>query len=115
MLPGGGCCTSICQVQSPSQEVCGHYFDKGETSVNTICCLDQMHCATHAFVFYMQMENVMLLPDLTSNLIMSFQCPAEFQEQIGRNVESSGGEQNVFPTKRGLVQLHKKVIIIFLI
>ncbi|KAG7223445.1 hypothetical protein INR49_015548 [Caranx melampygus] len=37
-------------------------------------------------------------------------CPAEYQEEMGRNVESSGGEQNVFPTKRGLVQLHKKVI-----
>ncbi|XP_019959056.2 G-protein coupled receptor-associated protein LMBRD2B-like isoform X2 [Paralichthys olivaceus] len=33
-------------------------------------------------------------------------CPPEYQEEMGRNVESSG----VLPTKRGLIGLHKKVI-----
>ncbi|XP_044051851.1 G-protein coupled receptor-associated protein LMBRD2B-like [Siniperca chuatsi] len=37
-------------------------------------------------------------------------CPTEYQEEMGRNVESSSGEQSVLPTKRGLVKLHKKVI-----
>ncbi|CAJ1068920.1 G-protein coupled receptor-associated protein LMBRD2B-like [Xyrichtys novacula] len=36
-------------------------------------------------------------------------CPTEYQEEFGRDVESSG-EQNVLPTNRSLVQLHKKVI-----
>ncbi|XP_034728132.1 G-protein coupled receptor-associated protein LMBRD2a [Etheostoma cragini] len=37
-------------------------------------------------------------------------CPTEYQEEMGRNVESSCGEQNPLPTKRGLIKLHKKVI-----
>ncbi|XP_059193816.1 G-protein coupled receptor-associated protein LMBRD2a [Centropristis striata] len=37
-------------------------------------------------------------------------CPTEYQEEMGRKVESSCGEQNVLPTKRGLIKLHKKVI-----
>ncbi|XP_070760585.1 G-protein coupled receptor-associated protein LMBRD2a [Enoplosus armatus] len=37
-------------------------------------------------------------------------CPTEYQEEMGRNVESSSGEQSILPTKRGLVKLHKKVI-----
>uniref|UniRef100_A0A8C9ZC88 LMBR1 domain containing 2a n=1 Tax=Sander lucioperca TaxID=283035 RepID=A0A8C9ZC88_SANLU len=37
-------------------------------------------------------------------------CPTEYQEEMGRNVESSCGEQNALPTKRGLIKLHKKVI-----
>nr|XP_040052232.1 G-protein coupled receptor-associated protein LMBRD2B-like [Gasterosteus aculeatus aculeatus] len=37
-------------------------------------------------------------------------CPSEYKEELGRTVESSGGEQNVPPTKRGLIKLHKKVI-----
>uniref|UniRef100_A0AAQ6AG47 LMBR1 domain containing 2 n=1 Tax=Amphiprion ocellaris TaxID=80972 RepID=A0AAQ6AG47_AMPOC len=37
-------------------------------------------------------------------------CPIEYQEEMGRNVESSHGEQNVLPTKRSLFNLHKKVI-----
>ncbi|KAK5909845.1 hypothetical protein CesoFtcFv8_003738 [Champsocephalus esox] len=37
-------------------------------------------------------------------------CPAEYQEELVRNAESSRGEQNVLPTKGGLFKLHKKVI-----
>ncbi|KAM3611683.1 uncharacterized protein V6R79_022535 [Siganus canaliculatus] len=37
-------------------------------------------------------------------------CPAEYQEDIRRNVETSSGEHSVNPTKKGLVNLHKKVI-----
>ncbi|XP_071339208.1 G-protein coupled receptor-associated protein LMBRD2B-like isoform X1 [Trachinotus anak] len=37
-------------------------------------------------------------------------CPTEYQEEMGRNVESSCKEPKVLPTKRGLVKLHKKVI-----
>ncbi|XP_029019677.1 G-protein coupled receptor-associated protein LMBRD2B-like [Betta splendens] len=37
-------------------------------------------------------------------------CPTEHQENMSRNAESVGGEQNVLPTKRRLVTLHKKVI-----
>ncbi|XP_074526397.1 G-protein coupled receptor-associated protein LMBRD2B-like [Halichoeres trimaculatus] len=36
-------------------------------------------------------------------------CPTEYQEEIGRDVESSN-EQDALPTKRGLIKLHKKVI-----
>ncbi len=45
--------------------------------------------------------------------LISFQCPTEYQEEMERNVESSGGEQTALPTKRILMNLHKKVIIIF--
>ncbi|XP_078141385.1 G-protein coupled receptor-associated protein LMBRD2a [Centroberyx gerrardi] len=40
-------------------------------------------------------------------------CPAEYQEQMGRDVESRVGgdsQQNILPTKRSLVKLHKQVI-----
>uniref|UniRef100_A0A7N6BFN5 LMBR1 domain containing 2 n=1 Tax=Anabas testudineus TaxID=64144 RepID=A0A7N6BFN5_ANATE len=37
-------------------------------------------------------------------------CPTEYRENMARNAESFSGEQNVLPTKRGLVNLHKKVI-----
>lgn len=37
-------------------------------------------------------------------------CPTEYQEEMGRNMESHCGEQSVLPTKRDLVKLHKKVI-----
>uniref|UniRef100_UPI0037E82DC4 G-protein coupled receptor-associated protein LMBRD2a n=1 Tax=Semicossyphus pulcher TaxID=241346 RepID=UPI0037E82DC4 len=37
-------------------------------------------------------------------------CPSEYQEEMGRDVESSAAEQNVLPTKGGLIKLHKKVI-----
>ncbi|XP_054466966.1 G-protein coupled receptor-associated protein LMBRD2B-like [Anoplopoma fimbria] len=37
-------------------------------------------------------------------------CPTEYKEEMGRNVESACGEQNVPTTKRGLINLHKKVI-----
>ncbi|XP_051277583.1 G-protein coupled receptor-associated protein LMBRD2B [Dicentrarchus labrax] len=36
-------------------------------------------------------------------------CPTEYQEEMG-TVENSGGEQSVLPTKRSLINLHKKVI-----
>lgn len=45
----------------------------------------------------------------------SFQCPTEYQDEMGRDVERLPGEQNVLPTKRDLVKLHKKVIIIIFI
>lgn len=37
-------------------------------------------------------------------------CPVEYQEEIGRNVENSGGEPSSIPTKKSLINLHKKVI-----
>ncbi|KAM3867478.1 G-protein coupled receptor-associated protein LMBRD2a [Diretmus argenteus] len=39
-------------------------------------------------------------------------CPTEYQEQMGRDVESCGGDNqnNVLPTKRSLVKLHKLVL-----
>ncbi|XP_008302158.1 LMBR1 domain-containing protein 2-B-like [Stegastes partitus] len=37
-------------------------------------------------------------------------CPTEYQDEMGRNVESSRGEENALPTKRTLFNLHKKVI-----
>ncbi|KAF7659267.1 hypothetical protein LDENG_00000970, partial [Lucifuga dentata] len=37
-------------------------------------------------------------------------CPTEYQEEMRRNVKSSHGEQNVLPSKRSLIKLHKKVI-----
>ncbi|XP_053181243.1 G-protein coupled receptor-associated protein LMBRD2a [Scomber japonicus] len=37
-------------------------------------------------------------------------CPTEYQNQMGSDVESSCGEQNIILTKRSLVNLHKKVI-----
>ncbi|XP_041793274.1 G-protein coupled receptor-associated protein LMBRD2a [Chelmon rostratus] len=37
-------------------------------------------------------------------------CPPEYREEMEKNTENSAGEQNVLPTKRGLVNLHKKVI-----
>ncbi|XP_034398147.1 G-protein coupled receptor-associated protein LMBRD2B-like isoform X2 [Cyclopterus lumpus] len=37
-------------------------------------------------------------------------CPSEYKEEMGRTVESSGGEQKALPTKRDLIKLHKKVI-----
>uniref|UniRef100_A0A671VD36 LMBR1 domain containing 2a n=1 Tax=Sparus aurata TaxID=8175 RepID=A0A671VD36_SPAAU len=37
-------------------------------------------------------------------------CPTDYQEDMGRHVESPGGEQNAIPTKRSLINLHKKVI-----
>ncbi|KAM4615991.1 G-protein coupled receptor-associated protein LMBRD2a [Polymixia lowei] len=40
-------------------------------------------------------------------------CPAEYQEQLGRDVGSSDvseNQLNVFPNKKSLVKLHKKVI-----
>lgn len=43
--------------------------------------------------------------------VVSFQCPTDYQEDMGRHVESPGGEQNAIPTKRSLINLHKKVIV----
>ncbi|XP_054630384.1 G-protein coupled receptor-associated protein LMBRD2B-like [Dunckerocampus dactyliophorus] len=37
-------------------------------------------------------------------------CPADYQEEMGRDVERPSEEETVLPSKRGLVQLHKKVI-----
>ncbi|KAM7416820.1 hypothetical protein PAMA_018740 [Pampus argenteus] len=37
-------------------------------------------------------------------------CPTDYQEKMGRDVESSHGDQNVLPTERSLVSLHKRVI-----
>ncbi|XP_068167831.1 G-protein coupled receptor-associated protein LMBRD2B-like isoform X2 [Antennarius striatus] len=37
-------------------------------------------------------------------------CPTEYREEIETNLERSSGENNVFPTKSHLVNLHKKVI-----
>ncbi|XP_027133241.1 LMBR1 domain-containing protein 2-B [Larimichthys crocea] len=37
-------------------------------------------------------------------------CPADYREEMERRAESSGGEKNVLPTKRSLINLHKKVI-----
>ncbi|XP_068461265.1 G-protein coupled receptor-associated protein LMBRD2B-like [Clinocottus analis] len=37
-------------------------------------------------------------------------CPTEYREEMERTMESSCGEQNVLPTKRDLIKLHKKVI-----
>ncbi|KAG8011967.1 LMBR1 domain-containing protein 2 [Nibea albiflora] len=37
-------------------------------------------------------------------------CPADYREDMERHAESSGGEKNVLPTKRSLINLHKKVI-----
>ncbi|XP_061881831.1 G-protein coupled receptor-associated protein LMBRD2B-like [Entelurus aequoreus] len=37
-------------------------------------------------------------------------CPADYQEEMGRDVERPRDEETVLPSKRGLVQLHKKVI-----
>ncbi|XP_070689553.1 G-protein coupled receptor-associated protein LMBRD2B-like isoform X2 [Pempheris klunzingeri] len=42
--------------------------------------------------------------------IILTKCPTEYQEEMGRNVESSHGEQSILPTKKGLIHLHKKVI-----
>ncbi|XP_041855890.1 G-protein coupled receptor-associated protein LMBRD2B-like [Melanotaenia boesemani] len=39
-------------------------------------------------------------------------CPTEYQEELGRNVERSHSEQNSTPTKRSLIKLHKKVIVV---
>lgn len=45
--------------------------------------------------------------------VLSFQCPADYREEMERRAESSGGEKNVLPTKRSLINLHKKVLITF--
>lgn len=37
-------------------------------------------------------------------------CPTEYREEMERNGESSGGEGSVPPSKRSLINLHKKVI-----
>ncbi|XP_019722680.1 LMBR1 domain-containing protein 2-B-like isoform X7 [Hippocampus comes] len=37
-------------------------------------------------------------------------CPIEYQQEMGNDAEHSCNDQTVLPTKRGLVQLHKKVI-----
>ncbi|CAG5923644.1 unnamed protein product [Menidia menidia] len=37
-------------------------------------------------------------------------CPPEYQEEMGRNAESSNEDHSVTPTKRSLINLHKKVI-----
>ncbi|XP_070820709.1 G-protein coupled receptor-associated protein LMBRD2B-like isoform X1 [Chaetodon trifascialis] len=37
-------------------------------------------------------------------------CPPVYREEMERNMENSAVEQNVLPTKRSLVNLHKKVI-----
>lgn len=37
-------------------------------------------------------------------------CPAEYREEMERNMENPGGGQTGLPTKKGLVNLHKKVI-----
>ncbi|XP_051923788.1 G-protein coupled receptor-associated protein LMBRD2B-like isoform X2 [Hippocampus zosterae] len=37
-------------------------------------------------------------------------CPTEYQQEMGSDAEHSCNDQTVLPTKRGLVQLHKKVI-----
>ncbi|XP_013876235.1 LMBR1 domain-containing protein 2-B [Austrofundulus limnaeus] len=37
-------------------------------------------------------------------------CPIKYQEEMGRNVESSHRENLLLPTKSGLIKLHKKVI-----
>ncbi|XP_017269356.1 G-protein coupled receptor-associated protein LMBRD2B [Kryptolebias marmoratus] len=37
-------------------------------------------------------------------------CPIKYQEEMGRNVESSRREYVSLPTKNGLIKLHKKVI-----
>ncbi|XP_028271066.1 LMBR1 domain-containing protein 2-B-like [Parambassis ranga] len=37
-------------------------------------------------------------------------CPTVYQEEMGRNVQSSRVEHNTLPTKRSLNNLHKKVI-----
>lgn len=37
-------------------------------------------------------------------------CPTEYQEEMGRNVDSSCGEHSPVPTKRSLLNLHKRVI-----
>ena len=69
----------------------------GEIKVN----VQQVYCCIYSF--YSQV--------LLHLSVVSFQCPADYQEDMGRHVESPGGEQNVVPTKRSLINLHKKVIV----
>ncbi|XP_072243918.1 G-protein coupled receptor-associated protein LMBRD2B-like [Leuresthes tenuis] len=38
-------------------------------------------------------------------------CPTEYQEEMGGNVESSRREHTAAPTKQGLINLHKRVIV----
>lgn len=44
------------------------------------------------------------------NSRVSFQCPAEYREEMERSGDSSSGEPKAVPTKRALISLHKKVI-----
>lgn len=112
-LWGRGRCPWICQVQPLSQEVCGHHFDKGEKYMRNLLGYKKVFLFTKTskvqcciYSFY---SSVLCL-HLSAG---SFQCPPEYREEMEKNTENSAGEQNVLPTKRGLVNLHKKVMTIF--
>lgn len=47
--------------------------------------------------------------------LISFQCPTVYQEEMGRNVQSSRAEHNTLLAKRSLINLHKKVTLFFII
>lgn len=45
-------------------------------------------------------------------LYLYFQCPVEYQEKMGRNMddyEDFDDKQNTYPSERSLVKLHKQV------
>lgn len=49
---------------------------------------------------------------LCGDLLLRPQCPLEYQEKMGRNMddyEDFDDKQNTYPTERSLVKLHKQV------
>lgn len=66
-------------------------------------CTSKMSCCIYSFYSQVQWDSLHLS-------VISFQCPTEYREEMESDVERSDGEQNVPPTKRGLVNLHKKVL-----
>lgn len=43
---------------------------------------------------------------------MSYQCPVEYQEKMGRNMddyEDFDDKQNTYPSEKSLAKLHKQV------
>lgn len=54
----------------------------------------------------------MLLFCLPANFLFSFQCPTEYQERMGRNMddyEDFDERQNTYPSEKSLAKLHKQV------
>lgn len=68
-----------------------------------------MKCPKHLQIINKQH---LLLLHLPLSFLLSFQCPTEYQERMGRNMddyEDFDERQNSYPSEKSLVKLHKQV------